>query len=237
MRASEELACKMDMESVYPQFHDHTDLFHFAIAPLNQQGPDTLSLTMAEDINSPVFRRLLAVGPSRVGGGSDYLDGVESRHVLLATALINTHGTDWGHVVEFGGGYGNFARLVLSYGVSVQSWTVVDMPYMLGLHQWFMSQFNLGISCRYVSAADFTKEKADLVIATHSLSELTLSDFTRYYEGAIAEAPYLYYAAQLSQPNPDLIVAKAAIIDKDFDAKITLLYENEQCAMTLFKHR
>lgn len=119
-------------EQYFWNFHNHPELFHFAIAPANQLSPDDQALEFANALNPKIYQKLYDKGPSKVGGGAQVLDGVESRHILILTNLIDLLGTDWGHVVEIGGGYGNFLRLISDI-VKFKSWAIMDMPYMLEL--------------------------------------------------------------------------------------------------------
>lgn len=222
---------EINYRETFSDFHNWPSLYHFIIAPQNQQTEDLGALEQAVKINVDIYAKLVAKGPSRIGGGSDRLDGVESRHVLLMTNLISTAGTEWGNVLEIGGGYGNWLRLA-SGVVNYNTWAIIDMPYILELQKWFLTESNVDLD-----NVHFTQDSTSiptLVIGAHSLSEFSLEDFLHYYE-TIRKAKWFFYATQPELPDKELVQKKLAIISADFYTRDFKEYEGGNSRMYLFE--
>jgi hypothetical protein len=86
-------------------------------------------------------------------------------------------------IVEIGGGYGNLARtLALTMPQLCRRHTIVDLPEMHALQQWFLTREFPGEferRFRFLGAGTELPE-ADVVVATHSLSELDPSQVNHY---------------------------------------------------------
>jgi len=227
------LANTVDYKSYFPDFHNHPELFHFIVAPQHLLNTDGGALEQAKKINYDIYARLFLKGPSKIGGGSEQLDAIESRHILLMTNLINTVGIKWGNVLEIGGGYGNWLRLASGI-VDYITWTIVDMPYILELQKWFLQESDIPLSNAYFTQ-DSTRVPT-LVIGTHSLSEFSLDDFLHYYE-TIRKAKWFFYATQPNLPDIDLVQKKLAIIGADFYTRDFKEYESGNSRMYLFEQK
>jgi len=236
---AQSLAEAVDYRATFPEFHDYRSLYHFIVAPEGQQGPDKGALRDAEEIDAALSRRLAAKGPSLLGNGSKTLDGVESRHIAVLTALLAQTGASLGNVVEIGGGYGNCLRL-LDGIAEINSWTIIDMPYILDLQRWFLHNAGVERPVLYLPADspdEYAELWPDIVIGIHSLSEISAEDFEVYYEGLIRRSPLLYYVSQVSGPSDWLIREKLAIIRTDFDLRYSRLYEGGNSVIQLFENR
>lgn len=99
-------------------------------------------------------------------------------HLAKFEASTSTSIEDYGRVLEFGGGYGEMARIVRETGMS-GSYTIVDLPELSALQRYYLSL--AGIDDVAVSDIDgltpseVTGRDAGLFIATWSLSESPLA--------------------------------------------------------------
>jgi len=229
----------LEFDDVFPRFHEYHNLFHFIVSPQGQTTPDYGSLEFAKQINLEVAQQLIDKGPSRVGSGSDTLDGVESRHILLATFLFDTLGPDWGNVVEIGGGYGNFLRLASGIA-SFEEWAIIDTPYILELQYWFLKETDTKLSGEVFFIPPYDRRtqgvlKPNLVIGTHSLSEFSWNDFADYF-GLISKAEWFFYAAHSDKPDFKLLERKMALIQTVFSPYASKPYEGGASTMYLFRN-
>lgn len=232
-----QIADTSDYKSTFETFHDHPELYHFIIAPNNQFGTDDGAILDANRINPDLTNQLITKGPSLLGNGSVEIDGVESRHILTLVFLHKILGPEWGNVVEIGGGYGNYLRLVQEI-VNYTSWSIVDLYYILDLQRWVFSTLEIDTSnVTSIESKDIISQaqlKPDLVIGIHSLSELSIEDFQAYYDTIISKAKYLFYVSARGSPSVELLQQKKKIIETDFILKYYLIYENETSVMMLF---
>jgi hypothetical protein len=192
---------------------------------------DESALAAAEQIDGELCRKFLDKGFSRSGGELDTAGIVESRHVMMSTFIFSELGLNFESIVEIGGGYGNFVRLAENI-VNYKRWTVIDVPFVTKLQQWFLSREiqDLG-AVNLISTEELEGwlkgfEKADLVIGAHSLSELAWDDFEYYYEKIIRKSSYLFYATHVNRPSRQLVNLKLAKISRDFKEVKTLMTES-----------
>jgi hypothetical protein len=89
-------------------------------------------------------------------------------------------------VMEIGGGYGNLARtLALAMPQLCRRHTIIDLPEMLALQQWFLERElpkEFERRFRFLRAGSELPE-ADVLVATHSLSELDPRQVNGYLQG------------------------------------------------------
>lgn len=229
---------EIDYASTFSDFHNNVDLFHFIMAPHHMWASDEGALREAKALNPEIYQTLYDKGPSTVGNGSEMLDHVESRHILLMTNLIGLIGTDWGSVVEVGGGYGNQLRLVSDI-VTYNHWAYVDMGYILDLQKWFLLETGVDIErVHFLNSENETYfVNIDLVIGTHSLSEFSLFDFQMYYDNLISNVKWFYYASHRTKPDATLLQRKLDIIQRDFTIYDERDYEGGSSVMYLFRNK
>lgn len=229
-----------DYKDTFSDFHNHPELYHFIVAPQSQQTSDTEALAMAAEINKPITDLLLSKGPSLIGSGSTTLDGVESRHILTLVYLLDNLGDYWGNVVEIGGGYGNYLRLIQDI-VKYDSWSTIDLDYILDLQEWFYSSLSIDTSnVSKVKSTDIEAQenlRPDIVIAVHSLSELSLEDFQSYFDRVISKSTLMYYVTHRSIPSPGLLKRKLDIIQTAFEVRGYKYYEDETSVMMLLENK
>lgn len=221
----------VDLEKEIENFKNSRLYYPVTVAAAETGLRDEYALAAAEQINKELCRKFLNKGPSRSGGDSDTAGIVESRHVMMSTFIFSELGLEFGSIVEIGGGYGNWVRLAENI-VNYKSWTIIDVPFVKKLQQWFLSREiqNLG-AVNLISTeelGDWLKkfQKADLVIGAHSLSELAWKDFEYYYEKIIRKSRYLFYATHVNRPSRELVNLKLTKISRGFKEVKTLMSES-----------
>jgi hypothetical protein len=239
------LAEAVDYGKTFEDFHNHPELYHFIIAPDGQLGSDNRAIEQAQRINLGIFQELYDKGPSLLGNGSPEIDGVESRHILILTYLISRLGDKWGEVIEIGGGYGNYPRLVDNI-VEVSSWSIIDLAYISDLQCWFLWKSGIDtskITCyafedmrRDLQSYDSEPVGYDLLLGVHSLSEFDLETFNIYLP-IINKARWFCYVSQTNNPSKELLDKKQEIIRKQFTLEDKLEYEGGASIIYLFLNK
>jgi hypothetical protein len=248
-KEAQELAWGMDFLDLYKtfeDFHSHPELYHFIIAPEGQLGNDHRALNQAKEIDPEIYQALYDKGPSLLGNGSPEIDGVESRHILILTYLISKLGKSWGNVVEVGGGYGNYVRLVDGLA-SYETWSIVDLDYISDLQDWFIANSNINttdITC--YSFEDMERDlreypevepwSYDLLLGVHSLSEFDIETFNLYLP-MINKARWFCYVSQTHNPSKELLDQKQALIRQQFILKDKIEYEGGASIIHLFLNK
>ena len=146
---------------------------------------DQESLNNAKEINESLYNRFMNQKKKKLTGYKDIEDQYEEfddhdcKHILILTILFNNN-IDINNIVEIGGGYGNCIRLVNNI-IDYEKWEIIDIPHMLTLQKYFLENEIEDISkLKFTNAYEILEYKhsnIDLVIATHSLSELDWKDF------------------------------------------------------------
>jgi hypothetical protein len=233
---------EIDMvHKIYPNFRYYGELFHFVMAAnewMYYSDPEAIRLSL--HTNPSLTKHLVEVGPSRAGGGLPTIDVIESRHILLLTWLFTQLNEDWSDkkIVEFGGGYGNFARLAHKV-VSPREWIIVDLEYISNLQRWFLREEEIcDKNINFTTTKDYKSiDNIWLSIGTHSLSEMDIDTFMLYFDTSIKHSTYLFYANHNTRPSIDLIDKKFEVINTQFEVLAAQPYEDNNCTMYLFKNR
>lgn len=221
----------VDLEKEIENFKN-SGTYHFVTAAAKEVGPiDECALAAAKQINNELCGKFLNKGPSRSGGGFNTMDIIESRHVMMSTFIFSNLGLEFNSIVEIGGGYGNWLRLAENI-VNYKSWTIIDVPFVKKLQQWFLSREVQNLDAVNLISTeeldDWLKkfENASLVIGAHSLSELVWEDFEYYYEKILRKSQYLFYATHVNRPSKELVNLKLTRISKNFKEVKTLMSES-----------
>jgi hypothetical protein len=244
-KESARLAEAVDYSATFEDFHKHPELYHFIIAPDGQLGSDNRALNQAEKIDPVIYQALYDKGPSLLGEGSTEIDGVESRHILILTYLIFMLGKSWGNVIEIGGGYGNYPRLVDKI-VEVESWSIIDLEYISDLQDWFLWKSGINtdrITCysfenmrEDLKNYDANPSEYDLLLGVHSLSEFDLETFM-FYLPIINKARWFCYVSQTYNPSKELLDKKQELIREQFTLEAKLEYEGGTSVIYLFLNK
>jgi hypothetical protein len=233
-RISEDIFSSFRSESVLYGFIDNGD------RPMDAEA-DQIAQATSPDLYK-MYRGFLRTR-KQLGYGSvapvhaDY-SNLDSRHIMMFTLLFSRIQGPLNTIVEIGGGFGNW--LTLNQHLPFHKWTIVDLPHLTQLQNWFLQ--NQGIdSTRYelVSAFDYTALAAqpsfDLVIGSHSVSEFSFDVFYAYFTKIISKAKYFFYCYHNTMPSPVLIQTKLDIIGTKFELIGKTLSEKGQVSNCLFK--
>jgi putative sugar O-methyltransferase len=146
--------------------------------------------------------------------------------ILLFSNLLHTK-VEVKTIVEIGGGYGNW--LYLNQNKKFNKWIIIDLPHVIELQKYYLTHTNVDLNrVSFVSAYNYSEvesEKIDIVIGTHSLSELSLDIFDDYFRRVISKSKYLLYCFHKFMPTIELINAKKDIIDTQFTLVKSIISE------------
>jgi hypothetical protein len=227
--------------NIYLKDHTEDELFssfrlHPSIYGFIHNGdspPDLEAIKIAMAISPELYNLYIARNKNKkiLGYGNSnakykVYDNLESRHIMLNVILWNTVKEPVNSVVEIGGGFGNWRRL----NPDIQHWTILDLPYVAKLQDWYLGQHDL--------TCDRTvPDQIDLVIGTHSLSEFDWNTFVEYYYSTVIKSKYLFYAYHKFSAGEELINKKLEMIQKDFDLIVTIPSEDENCANNVYQRK
>jgi len=199
---------------------------------INEGDVDNQALGYAKEINSELCDRFMSQPKGLTGykhNEEKYLrlDDLDCKHVLQLTFLFNNNNAKWNRIVEIGGGFGNMARLC-KHIVHYDNWDIIDIPHMSLLQKYYLENELSDISnIHFIDTnkhIDYKDVSIDLVIATHSVSELSWDYFYAYFNNVIKYSNYFYFGFNKNCPSPDLINKKIEhvetngfILEKKFD--------------------
>ena len=133
-------------------------------------------------------------------------------HLYYAAAILRFVTRPKLKVLEIGGGYGGLARVFGRLAPDrIHSYTIVDIPLVTELQRYFLEDTFSGEIAVNPQSESASKVKIfdinhatiplqsgyDLVIATHSLSELDPKQINYYVEGALSRAQNVLLSLQL----------------------------------------
>jgi hypothetical protein len=238
-KKAHELSKEVDYSKTFEDFHNHPELFHFIMAPPSQYHTDEGAIKDAYDLHPQIAQMLLDKGPSLLGRGSEVLDGVESRHILITTALITALGPHLGRVIEIGGGYGNTLRLIDGI-VTYDRWSIIDLDYICDLQYWFLKKSGLNLEKAEFISSDALAEQItlipDVVLGVHSLSEFDMDTFLQYLP-IINKATWFIYVSQVSNPSVELLTEKFRLLETTFNVVSIIIYEGGNSIIHLLKNK
>jgi hypothetical protein len=246
---SKEETKDLNLEDFFPSFRDNPGPYKFLTAVKSQYyDVDQEAINIAKSINVDLANQYLLKEKPLVGYSSPEkfvpLDSVDSRHIMMNTLIFSTIGKNVSNVVEIGAGFGNWVRLNNDI-INFNQWTMVDLEFVSKLQKWFINQTMPNDPRPKFISADTqaynhwidSLESIDLVIGSHSLSEISLDIFQMYYDMILPKTRYLFYAAHKMQPSKELLRTKLNMLSKRFniikevessDGKvINLLYERK----------
>lgn len=198
--------------------------FHFLTGVGDQiNAVDGEALKIAAEKNVNLFLKYLAVEKPLLGYGSGSLafhplDKVDCRHIMMSTVIFSHLKGKIPNIVEIGGGFGNWARLNLPV-IDLDSWTIIDLPFVQDLQKWYLLN---AIDKNYFWKLNFQNANSDynltpnLIIATHSLSEISWAKFIEYGK-LLDSTEHLFYSYHKDYPSSDLTKLKMAYLSQKFD--------------------
>ena len=229
-------------------------IYHFMRSPL--VGPDQEAWQKATEVNLQLAQKVFSVTDSPVGYGPEFPDEpvhsiIHCRHCLMLTLLLDTIGTDRRlRVLEIGGGFGNMVRILKSHDL-VDNWTIFDLDFVCEAQAHFIKEnfpelqvnrnsydprpgnINL-IDQHHRNIIRRELAAADVLIGTHSWSELPLDDFLWYYDALLPLAEHLLYATQVRWPSPELTRKKLNYIEKMMMPQVKVLTEQDNVELFVF---
>lgn len=224
--------CRIDDNESFEGFR-HNSKYAFACANGEERvTPDYEALAKAFMHNPSLTTKLFEAGKPRIGYEvpTDFFtpDTLDCRHIMSLTQLFSHLRMKDLKVVEIGGGFGNWARLAFAVPgqVDCAAWTIIDIPAMIKLQKWYLGQISPSyfegkihfIDTDVYSARELSEHTTapDVVIGAHSLSEIPMDIFDRYYADFIKKSEFLYYSTHNERPHIGMINAKLQRIERDF---------------------
>lgn len=211
---------------------------------------DELSSSKAKCINEELYLKFMnqkkkgLTGYKGIEDQYEEIDDGDSKHILILTLLFNNN-IDFKNIVEIGGGYGNCIRLSENI-VNYDNWKIIDIPHMIDLQRYFLKNeigdiskidFMDGTKNNY----NFLNNEIDVVLATHSLSELDWTTFMNYMENIVIHSKYLFLGYNKNCPSPQLINNKIKYIQDSSFIKVNHFDYTEKTganvSYTLFKNK
>jgi len=190
---------------------------------------DNESLNHAKTINNKLYEKFInrkkkgLTGYKGIEDKYEEFDDHDSKHILILTILFNNN-INFKNIVEIGGGYGNCVRIANNI-IEYNKWKIVDLPYMIEFQHYFLKneiddiskiEFIDGTNNNY----EFKKNDIDVVIATHSLSELSWENFDNYMKNVVSKSKYLFLGYNKNCPSPFLINKKLKYIQENNYSKV-----------------
>ena len=169
---------------------------------------------------------------------SDYTN-LDSRHIMMFVILFTHIPSSPDSILEIGGGFGQW--LTLNKHRSFSKWTIIDLPHVSLLQNWYLDKQGISKSVyETVSALDYDHWNSkhttfDLVIGTHSVSEFSFDIFYSYFYKIIIKSKYFYFCYNKYGPSPELIQKKLNIIHTKFEPIVSIVSENDKVINCLYK--
>jgi hypothetical protein len=190
------------------------------ISTMDPPMPFLIGSVMALNINDRIYLKKLAKKYNKIGGGmrgTIYFSAPDSRIQKILTLIElkseldkfytsnfekNSHQSF--EFVEFGGGIGQFAELVIRE-LSPNSYTIIDLPLVSALARYYLNYQKLNINPNFISSEKellFSKKSIKVFISSWAISELKLSR-RKQIEEYMAKMDYLFIEMQESFDNVD----------------------------------
>lgn len=234
-------SARVEKES-FDNFRDQYKRFHFLLPVGDQRwGPDYEAIGIAAMTDLRLCSMYLSKPKSTLGYAhkEEYvpIDMIDSRHIMMSTLIFSKIGRKVGRILEIGGGWGNWFRLNEGI-IDFKHWDIVDLPFVTELQRWYLAQtaYNRELYSVYRTDDISNGEKYDLIIAAHSLSELSLEAFTDYFENVLSKTRYVFYATHVSLPSTELVRAKIEMLGSKFD-RLSETYHCDRQAVNILYER
>jgi len=230
-----------DLDSLFSSFRSQRDIYGFT--ENMDVPPDEEAIRLAQDINTTLYNEYVSLLNGRKAVGYDgssntyaSYNNLDSRHIMMSVFLFTRLPEPISTIIEIGGGYGNW--FFVNRNQPFTSWTTIDLPHVGQLQQWYLREINVDTSRWHsVSAYDYSDyvKPVDLIIGTHSLSELAFPIFYDYFQKVILNSKYLLYCHHIRLPSPELISAKQKLIESQFTLIDSFISEGGCVANCLYK--
>jgi len=241
-RSIEQFKGVTDREALFSSFRSQRVIYGFT--ENMDFPPDEEAVALAKGINLPLYEdyvRLLGVRPAvgYVGSSSNHAayNNLDSRHIMMSVFLFTRLPEPVSSIIEIGGGYGNW--FLLNTNQTFATWTTIDLPHVGQLQKWYLQETRVDTSrWKAVSAYDYSEcagVPVDLVIGTHSLSELSFSLFYQYFQKVVLYSKYFLYCHHITMPSPELLSAKQDLISSHFTLIDSFVSEKGKVLNCLYK--
>lgn len=190
------------------------------------------------------------------------IDFVSSNHFIASIHLINEltnmkYDMKNLNIIDIGAGYGNIRRILAEY-LKINTYTVFDIDCSLHFNELYLKTYdntyklfknknisekgfyNIGIDFR----DNFNINNLDIVIATHSLSEISYDEFEWYIEHIIKKCDILLYSCQIKETNhnpccKEIIDKKINILRQLMNIQLEIPQPGEEnnCKLFIFKKK
>jgi len=218
-------ACGKNYTIIYDfgKFRDKTskDPDVYSFVGTSDEAPDHEAVCISKNLNIELFNKYTEHLKSRkiVGYGNytplyPMFDLNDSRHIMMSTTIFTNIKEKLSHIVEIGGGFGNW--LYLNQINSFDKWTIVDLPFVIPLQKWFLKEQDVSLNYEFATP-DGKVENPDLVIGAHSLSEISIDEFEKYFKNIMCHAKYVFYAYHTFSLDMSILRLKRAMIESRFD--------------------
>ena len=229
-----------NLDAMFNSFRSNKSCFSFI-----ENGdiePDNEAVSIAKSIDNDGYNFFVNQLINRPvigynGSSSNYgnYNNLDSRHIMFSVILWNFLKNPVKNILEIGGGYGNL--LYINRNRSFDKWTIIDLPYINTLQEWALNKLVVNPSkYKLYSAYDYqeaTTTTYDLVIGTHSLSELSINTFNNYFTSIIKNSKYLFYSYH-KYSHKALVELKRHIIEQQFNLIYEVFTENNRVSTCLY---
>ena len=232
-------------DELFEKFRSEFELYGFI--DNGDHPPDLEADSIAKITNLEMYEMYKKLLPTRIKlGYSDHMTSIysdytnlDSRHIMMFVILFTHIPSSPDSILEIGGGFGQW--LTLNKHRSFSKWTIIDLPHVSLLQNWYLDKQGISKSVyETVSALDYDDWNSkhtifDLVIGTHSVSEFAFDVFYTYFNKIIIKSKYFYFCYSKYGPSPELIQKKLNVILTKFEPIVSISSENDIVINCLYK--
>ena len=230
-----------DKEELFESFRTERKIYGYI--DNGDNPPDENAVSISKNINEELYNKYVEHNKNKLILGyknstqehASYTQ-LDSRHIMMSVLLFTWLPQKVENIVEIGGGFGNWVRLNMIQ--SFKKWTIIDLPHMIELQEWYLNKENISkqkyelISALNYDKWNSKKESYDLVIGTHSLSEFKFEVFKDYFKKVVMKADYFFFCYCI--PFSECIDLKLRFIDENFMLLNSVLSEGNNVANNLY---
>jgi hypothetical protein len=202
---------------------------------INNGEIDKESLNLSKELNEELHSKFInqkqktMIGYKGIENIYRPIDDLDSKHILILNILFSSN-NNFKNIIEIGGGYGNFLRLSDNI-IEYNSWEIIDLLHVLELQKYFLSNeientSKISFTDCHLTLPDYSNKKTDLVIGTHSLSEISMENFINYIKKVVIYSKYLFLGYNKLCPSSKII-----------QSKLNYLFENNFETISIYDYR
>jgi len=114
------------------------------------------------------------VGGSRITEGYSQGTAQHCHYLMVMLDHLGLEITDFDHISDIGGGYGNFYRMARLLGYK-GNFDIADFPIMHEIQEYYISQHDLDLP-NFIGIKDLNPISKSILFGFHSINEMPLSD-------------------------------------------------------------